>query len=235
MCDNTQQNISHSEAQQIEFISLMTDYKTAIAECKTIKQLDIDYFIAVLGFIASIIALVYGCICNQPYIVFNYIMMALAGLLFAIVLFLQIYHYHPLYWVNRLFAHINNGTLIKVKIPKPDRKKLKDGTLHFLVNNEDDNNNNYHNRETMLNTIVQRSGKDRQDFENLSDEKLVDEYVKVRGTEAGISAYREILKRIDVVKNRINRWENVSRILTTIISFVIVVALIVYIVIIHIH
>lgn len=235
MLNNPNNNLSHGEAQQIEFISLMTDYKTAVAQCKTNTKFDLDYFIAVLSFLASIIALVFGCTCGKPCDIFNYIMMALAGLLFLIILLLQILPYRPLYWVSRSFCRKNKfdknslTSSTNTNVNRHDKKQMsRNNSLMFLLTEKFEDDDYHYSRTNIIDIIALHSKIDKAEIDKLSDEELVEKLTTTCGMEASIPAYRDILKQLKVLIDENNRRQKIKRRLLIGLSVVILVTSILY-------
>lgn len=233
---STNNNLPHAEAQQIEFISLMTDYKTTVAQCKTNTKFDLDYFIAVLSFLASIIALVFGCTCGKPCDIFNYIMMVLAGLLFLIILLLQILPYRPLYWVSRSFCRKNKSDKNSLKSSAntsanchdKKQKSRNNNSLMFLLTDKFEDDDYHYSRTNIIDIITMHSKIDKAEIDNLSDEELVEKLTTTCGMEAGIPAYRDILKQLKALIDENNRRQKIKRRLLIGLSVVILVTSIVY-------
>lgn len=231
----TTNNLPHDEAQQIEFISLMTDYKTAVAQCKTNTKFDLNYFIALLSFLASIIALVFGCACGKPCDIFNYIMMALAGFLFLIILFMQILPYRPLYWVRRVFCRKNKSdkksltSSANTNLNRNDRKqKSENNSLMFLLTDKFEDDDFHYSRTNIIDIITLHSEIDKAELNNLSDEELVEKLTTTCGMEASIPAYRDILKQLNALIDENNRRQKIRRRFLIGLSVVILVTSIVY-------
>lgn len=212
--------IKRAEARQNEFTLLLTDYKTAVAASKAATAFDADYFIAVLGFLASIIALAFGCLCGMPNDIFGYIMIAIAAFLFAVVLLLQIRFQigflNPLYSINRRLLFPNKSLY----------KSLRDGTLHFLSNDEND----AYSVKAVKDIIATHSETAPDALDGMPDERLVEAFVKACDTEASIPLLKKTADKINGVlderKNKIKKLRRYLIVFSCLLSIITIIGII---------
>lgn len=222
--------IKRAETRQNEFTLLLTDYKTAVAASKAATAFDADYFIAVLGFLASIIALAFGCLCGMPNDIFGYIMIAIAAFLFAVVLLLQIRFQigflNPLYSINRRLLFPNKSLYKSATDKRAAQKSLRDGTLHFLSNDESD----AYSAKAVKDIIATHSETAPDALDGMPDERLVEAFVKACGTEASIPLLKKVTDKINGVlderKNTIIKLRRYLIVFSCLLSIIAIIGII---------
>lgn len=189
---------SFTEQQQTRLMSLIAKYKNANNKSTMIPKISISFCIAVISFTASILSVIFGCLCFSKCETFNIVVTVLIVLLFLIVFILQLLD------CFNILSKIHNCSLCRANKKRGLSKKLTVAQQNALHRNdmkqkliEDLTNEHLKNNSTNL-----------LDFNVMTEEELLDEYVRVFGTEASISVYEEL---IDILNKLIARMEKNER------------------------
>ena len=206
------------EKQQANLMTLIAKYKVLNNQYKTRPKINISFYIAILSFTASILSFVFGCLCFSDCKIFNYIITGIVILLFIVILGLQLLDYA--HFAEKL--RIKRCKLAEKGITVKCRKATFELTLR---------------RRTIKRELIKKLSENQNDnervetYEAMTEEQLLDECVKVCSTEESITIYESHLSVIDQLIAEQKKKEKIIKRLMILLSFVAIMASVIYIVI----
>ncbi|MCH5158901.1 MAG: hypothetical protein J1F33_06885 [Clostridiales bacterium] len=209
---------SPTERQQTRLMALMTNYKLASNKCNMQPKISYSFWVAMLSFIASILSLIFGCLCFSDCKVFNYAITALIIVLFIVILSFELRDYFGCKEkrLNKHLALAENGVSKKMY-----EKELFKCTLY---------------RRTIRKELITTLSKKQEDnnrtvpYEVMTEEELLDEYVSIFGIEESITVYEKHLDALNRLIALHEKNEKKIRLTLCVFSFVALLVSVIYIV-----
>lgn len=168
------------EQQQTRLMTIVANYKTTNNRLKTLPKISISFCIAIFSFIASVLSLVFGCLCWSNSKVINYVITGTIILLFLAVLLLQLLDN----------THAFNKRRDRELERAEQGASIKNKNVIFKYTLQ---------RRIMRRTLIQQLNEKAADneytgvYDNMSEEELLDEYINVFDIEASITVYKKHL------------------------------------------
>ncbi|MCH5160439.1 MAG: hypothetical protein J1G04_00255 [Clostridiales bacterium] len=210
------------EQQQVRLMTLMTNYKVANNQCKMLPKISKSLIVAILSFVAAVLSLIFGCLCFSKNKLFNYIITGIIILLFIAILLLQLMDYFHCCEkrLNKRLEQEEKRMTVKYRCEVIKRRVRRLRIRKELIQQLSESQKNNERAVT---------------YEVMTEEELLDEYVKEHGIEESITVYEKHLEVLNQLNAALEKRDKLTKCVLWILSAVAFVVSIVYISINNIH